>query len=64
MQAKDITIGTRVVFDGQSTVWTVVGKRRLKGGTYTLRLAFESEGVVGKATTRPLDPEYEIETRP
>jgi hypothetical protein len=70
MQAKDVTIGTRCVFPPETTVWTVVGKRKTKGtkknpsGKIVLRLAFEDGGVRGQATTHPLEVDREIETKP
>jgi hypothetical protein len=69
MKADDITIGTRCVFPPETTVWTVVGRRRTKptkklpSGGIVFRLAFDDGSVRGQANTHALDPEREIQTK-
>jgi hypothetical protein len=69
MKVEDVRIGTKLTFEGERTVWTVVGKRQVKGTKavpirFTLRLAFDDGQVRGQATTHPLAADAEVREVP
>ena len=64
MMAQDLRIGMRSTFGDGRTVWTIVAKRQLKSGKFKFKLVMSGKSFSGEATTKPLDPEYEVEVIP
>ena len=69
MKVEDVKIGTKLTFEGEHTVWTVVSKRQVRGTKahprrFILGLAFDRGEVRGQAKTHPLAADAEVREVP